>query len=95
LTAVVTNKGTAPTPAGVIVSVTFFDITNGASKMLTYSAQTQDAIAPGKSITVQSDGQWTPPSAGTYKVEALVDDLKRVPEIDRSNDRLDFTIDVK
>ena len=93
--AVVTNQGTAPTPAGVIVSVTFFDETAGAHQMLTYSAKTQDAIGPGQSISVESDHDWTPGHSGKYVLGALVDDLKRVPETERANDHLTLTIEVK
>jgi hypothetical protein len=95
LTAVVANQGTAPTPAGTIVSVTFFDVTSGTPRMLTYSAQVQDAIPPGKSITVVSDGEWTPGAPGKHNLDAFVDDLKRIPEVNRDNNHLEFSIVVK
>jgi len=95
LKGVVTNRGSAPTPPGLILAVTFFDMAAGNPKMLTYGAQLEGSLAPGQSVDIVTDGTWTPNAPGKYSLDALVDDLKRIPETDRSNDHLAFTVDVK
>jgi hypothetical protein len=93
LTATVTNVGVGPTPAGVIVSVTFFDNSGGSHKMLTYSSTVLGPIAAGQSVAEASDGTWTPAS-GNHEIAAQVDDVHRVPETDRSKDTMTVTLAV-
>ena len=90
-TATVQNQGTAATPSGVVIAVTFFDTTGGQHKMLTYSSTFTGSIAAGQSVDMVSDGTWTP-SSGKYDIQALVDDVHRVPETDRANDTLDGVV---
>ena len=59
--------------------------------MLTYSSTFTGSIAAGQSVDMVSDGTWTP-SSGKYDIQALVDDVHRVPETDRANDTLDGVV---
>ncbi|HEY3333361.1 MAG TPA: CARDB domain-containing protein [Capsulimonadaceae bacterium] len=93
-TATVKNTGNRPTPPERMVSVTFFDKTHD-HKMLTYSSTWSKSIAPGATATMVTDGTWTPPAAGSYEIEAQVDDLNRVAETNESNNTTTFTVTVK
>jgi hypothetical protein len=77
--AVVRNTGTDPTPAvthGVAFSVDGTEVT--------WSANSAAPLAPGEERTYTADGgvsgnTWTATS-GAHTVEALVDDMNRIPE---------------
>jgi len=88
------NQGTAKTPEGTILAVTFFDRSNGGRAMLTYSSTFHDSLEPGQSVDVASDGTWTPKVAGDISIEALADDTNRVAESDKTNNSLLATVHV-
>jgi hypothetical protein len=92
--ATIRNAGTAPTPAGVIAGVLFLVDGQAVSWSDTFS----DAIAPGASVTVTANGgpfgkaTWTGVS-GTHALDAVVDDVNRIPgEADENNNILDTTL---
>ena len=88
------NQGTAKTPAGTILSVTFFDKTQGARTMLTYSSTFKSSLSAGAQVEVVSDGQWTPKTSGDFSIEAQADDADRVAETSEANNSLIQTVRV-
>jgi hypothetical protein len=91
------NEGGVPTPHNVIHGVAFF--VDG--KFISWSDNTTQALAPGESRVVTSNGgpggklTWTA-VAGSHTVEAVVDDIDRIPgEVSEFNNKLakNFSID--
>ena len=97
-TAVVTNQGTAATPAGTIVGVGFYldGSTGGAS---VWEDTDTSSLAPGASVTLSATGgtagvnYWTA-TVGTHTVTAWVDDVNRIAESNENNNKLteSFTV---
>lgn len=91
--AVVTNQGTAATPAGTIHGVLFS--VDGAS--VSWSDNYVSSIAAGASVTVTATGgpngkaSWTATS-GTHAVRAYVDDVNRIVESNENNNTFDKSI---
>lgn len=91
--AIVKNIGTASTPAGSTISVTFQLVENGKPRTLTYSSTWKGPLAPGEEHTVVSDGYWTA-IAGDHEILSVVDDIKRIKESDRTNNTLSCRLTV-
>jgi len=98
LTAVVTNQGTAATPAGTIVGVGFYvDGNTGAANV--WEDTDTSSLAPGASITLTATGgaaganYWTA-TAGTHTIMAWVDDVNRIAESNENNNKLTETVSV-
>ena len=87
--ATVKNQGTVATPAGVIIGVRF-DIDGTA---VTWSDNDTTSLLPGASVTVTANSgptgrsTWTATS-GTHTLQAWVDDVNRMTDVDRSNNKL-------
>jgi hypothetical protein len=96
-TAVVTNQGTAPTPAGTIVGVGFY--LDGATAANVWEDTDTTSLAPGASITLTATGgaasvnYWIA-TAGSHSVTAWVDDVNRITESNESNNKLTETVSV-
>jgi glucan endo-1,3-alpha-glucosidase len=96
-TAVVTNQGTAPTPAGTIVGVGFY--LDGASAANVWEDTDTTSLAPGASITLTATGgaasvnYWIA-TAGAHSVMAWVDDVNRITESNENNNKFTETISV-
>ncbi|NAZ73958.1 hypothetical protein GTQ99_00735 [Kineococcus sp. T13] len=93
--ATITNKGNAPTPAGVIHGVAF----SVAGQLRTWSDTWTTSLQPGQSVTVQANYGPAKSStyalpAGTPAVTAHVDDAKRITESVESNNTLTRTANV-
>jgi hypothetical protein len=80
-TATVKNQGTQSTPIDTL-AVAFF--LNGASSPVTWNG-IGGTLAPGQSVTLTSDHTWTPTTAGTLNIAAIVDDVNRFPETSETN----------
>jgi hypothetical protein len=93
--ATVTNQGSAATPAGVILGVSFF--VDGAE--VTWSDWYTSSLAPGQSFNLYANWgptqtqSWTA-TAGTHTVEAYVNRTFRFPESNQSNNSLNSTFTV-
>lgn len=80
--AVIKNQGTAATPASTIHGVAFS--VNGTR--VSFSDQSTSSLAAEATRTVTANGgTWTPTSAGSYSVEAFVDDIDRIPNESNEN----------
>jgi len=95
--ATVKNQGNAPTPAGTIHGVAFTTDGNLGSKV--WSDDYRTSIAPGEWVTVTANGgsagaTWDA-VAGTYTVQAWVDDVDRMEEENEDNNILTKTMTVK
>lgn len=95
LLATVRNQGDAPTPEHTTISVTYFDITSDSKgKMLTYGSQFKQSLPAGQTAEIKVDAPWKP-MAGTYKLRAVVDDVKRIDDKDRANNILEQEITIQ
>lgn len=89
-TATIRNQGTAPTPAGVKNGVVF--TVDGS--FVTWSDDHTTSIPVGGSATVTVNfTPWTA-TAGTHSIDVWVNDAKRYPELDETNNHLLGTITV-
>ncbi|MEJ7644881.1 MAG: discoidin domain-containing protein [Chryseolinea sp.] len=85
--AVVQNQGGTATPAGMVVSVTFY--VNG--NYVTYSDNSSTALGAGQSRTLTANGGgvvagvWPAGPSGTYTIMAQTDDVNRVTESNETN----------
>ena len=88
--ATVTNRGSVATPAGVIIGVRFE--VDGA--LVTWSDNSNASLAPGASRTVTANSgpagsaTWVVPG-GSHSLAAWVDDVNRLPDVNRSNNKLE------
>ena len=96
-TAVVTNQGTAATPAGTVLGVGFdFDGSTAAS---VWEDTDTASLAPGASVTLAATGgtagvnYWIA-TAGSHTVTAWVDDVNRITESNKNNNKLTQTVTV-
>ncbi|WP_328291447.1 Ig-like domain-containing protein [Kineococcus sp. NBC_00420] len=93
--AVITNQGTAATPAGTISGVAF----EVDGRKRTWSDTTTTAIQPGQSVLVTANGgptgsaTWTT-TAGSHTLRAVVDDVARIPESNEGNNTRNATVTV-
>ena len=98
LTVVVTNQGTAATPAGTVLGVGFYLDGNTAGANLWEDSDTT-SLAPGASVTLTATGgtagvnYWIA-TAGAHTVTAWVDDVNRISESNESNNKLTQTLSV-
>ena len=97
-TAVVTNQGTAATPAGTILGVGFYlDGNTGGANVWEDTDTT--SLAPGASVTLTATGgtagvnYWIA-TAGAHTVTAWVDDVNRIAESNENNNKLTQTFSV-
>jgi hypothetical protein len=96
-TAVVTNQGTAATPAGIVMGVGF-DLDGSAAAAAWEDTHTA-SLAPGATVTLTATGgtsganYWIATS-GTHNVTAWVDDVNRVPEANETNNKLTEMVSV-
>jgi len=87
--AVVTNVGSQATPAGTIIGVRF-DV-DGA--IATWSDTNTQSLAPGASVTLTANSgpsgssTWTATS-GSHTVQAWADDVNRLNDVNRNNNKL-------
>jgi hypothetical protein len=94
--ATIANRGTAPTPDGVVIGAGFF--VDGV-KTNWYGVLT-DPLAPGQSRAITASGgprgtrNWTAVS-GTHTLRVLVDDVNRFPEFNENNNDLTVPITVR
>lgn len=88
----ISNKGNAPTQPvvhGAAIKI------NGST--VCWSDTYKSSIEPGKSVTVETNngpggkGSW-PCSAGTFRVEAVVDDVNRIDESNEKNNSRKATL---
>ena len=96
-TAVVTNQGTAATPAGTVLGVGFdFDGSTAASA---WEDTDTTSLAPGASVTLAATGgtagvnYWIA-TTGSHTVTAWVDDVNRITESNENNNKLTQTVTV-
>jgi subtilase family serine protease len=93
--ATIKNNGTVATQAGIIHGVRFEIDGN----LVTWSDNNTQALAPGASRTVTANfgpagsATW-PATSGKHKLSAWVDDVNRLPDVDRSNNKLTTLIPV-
>ena len=88
-TSVVKNQGTTATPGGVVVGVAYS--VDGA--YCTWGA-VQGPLAAGASMTIGSDGGPCAITSGTHTITAFADDVDRIVEFDKTNNKLSQTITV-
>ncbi len=86
LVAVVRNRGTLPTPAGITTGVAFSIDGGNVGYSDTYNA----AIQPGETVELvqNSDQSWRAPTVDSLTLGAFVNDIGRYAEQDNSNNRL-------
>jgi hypothetical protein len=88
--ATIQNVGKSATPEDVIHGVSFWV----EGQAVNWSDTWNGSLDPGESVTVSANsGPWDSPywtfeEAGTYEVEAWVDDVDRIDESDETNNRL-------
>jgi regulation of enolase protein 1 (concanavalin A-like superfamily) len=93
--AVVKNQGTGPTPAGIILGVSFW--VDGTQ--VSWSDTNTTALAPGASRTLAANGgpgglsTWTA-TAGAHSVLAFVDDVNRIAESNETNNNFTNSVTV-
>ncbi len=98
LRATIVNKGSAPTPAGIVHGVAFS--VGGRPGVLCWSDTFSGPLAPGEARTVTANNgpsgnkTWTPDASGSYRLSATVDDVHRIPESDDTNNTLEKTVTV-
>jgi hypothetical protein len=86
--ATVSNEGNIPTPAGVIVGVAF----NVDGALTNWSDTNTASLAAGQTVTVTANsgpsgsGTWTATS-GSHRVQAWADDVNRLVDVDRSDNK--------
>ncbi len=86
--AVVRNSGTAATPSGVAIGVSYrVDGTQVASGSVNVS------LAAGATVTVTGIGSWTA-TAGTHTLAAVVDGTNLITEANESNNQLSRSITI-
>lgn len=88
--AVVQNRGAAPTPEGVVIGGVF----RVDDSVVSYTDTYKSSVAPGASVTVTANGGGSSGNGtwiaqeGTHTVGFLVDDVNRIAESDESNNDL-------
>jgi glucan endo-1,3-alpha-glucosidase len=94
-TAVVLNQGTAATPVGTVVGVGF-DLDGSAAASVWEDTDTA-SLAPGAAVTLTATGgtsgsnYWIA-TTGTHTVTAWVDDVNRIQESNKANNKLTETV---
>jgi subtilase family serine protease len=94
--ATVKNVGTIATPPGVIVGVAF----QVDGTLVSWSDSDTQSLAPGASINLLVNSGpsgvafWTATS-GTHSVQAWVDDVNRMNDVNRSNNKRTFSLIVQ
>jgi hypothetical protein len=95
LSATVQNRGSSATPAGTIVGVRF-DV-DGA--IATWSDTNTSSLAPGASVTLTANSgpsgrsTWSA-TAGSHTLQAWVDDVNRIAEVDENNNKLQSQLSI-
>jgi parallel beta-helix repeat protein len=88
-TSVVTNQGTAATPAGVTVGVSYS--VDGAYRTW---GSVMGPLAAGASVTIGCGGGAYPIPSGTHTITAFADDINRFAESNKTNNTLSQTITI-
>jgi subtilase family serine protease len=88
-TSVVTNQGSAATPAGVIVGVSYS--VDGVQHTWGTVA---GPLAAGASVTIGTNGGAYAIPSGTHTITAFADDVNRIAESNETNNTLSQTITV-
>jgi len=92
-TATVRNQGTQATPAGTIVGVSF----NIDGTQVSWSDTNTQSLAPGASVALTANsgpsgvGTWTA-TAGSHALQAWVDDVNRMNDVNRGNNKFQTAI---
>jgi subtilase family serine protease len=86
--AVIKNQGTVATPAGTVVGVRF-DI-DGA--ITSWSDTNNNSLAPGATVTLTANNGPTgsatwPATKGSHSLQAWVDDVNRLNDVNRGNNK--------
>lgn len=87
--ATVKNNGTAATPAGTIIGVSF----SVDGKQVAWSDTDKTSLAPGASVSLTANygpvkiNYWTT-TGGNHTLEAYVDDINRITESNETNNKL-------
>jgi RHS repeat-associated protein len=93
--ATVKNQGTAATPAGVIIGVSF---TIDGTQVSWSDTDTQ-SLLPGQSVTVAANSgpsgvsTWLS-TAGNHTLQAWVDDVNRITESDETNNKFSIPLNI-
>jgi hypothetical protein len=91
--ATVKNQGTLATPAGTIVGVAF----NIDGTLVTWSDTNTQSLAPGASVILTANNgptghsTWTA-TAGSHALQAWVDDVNRLNDVNRNNNKFQTAI---
>ncbi|HWZ89708.1 MAG TPA: CARDB domain-containing protein [Polyangiaceae bacterium] len=91
--ATVKNQGSLATPAGTIVGVAF----NIDGTLVTWSDNNTQSLAPGASVVVTANNgptgssTWTA-TAGSHALQAWVDDVNRLNDVNRSNNKFQSAV---
>jgi Domain of unknown function (DUF1929)/CARDB len=86
---VVTNQGTAATPAGVVVGVSY----SVDGVYCTYG-YVQEPLAAGASVTIGTSGGPCTIASGTHTITIFADDVNRIAESNKTNNTLSQTITI-
>lgn len=83
----VKNIGTAPTPDGAWISCTFLnEEAGGKSSTLGYGG-TARRLAPGEETEIRIEHPWVPIRNGDFQIVGVVDDVDRIAELEKKNNR--------
>ena len=88
-TSVVLNQGNAATPTGVTIGVAY--LVDGVKCTWGYVI---GPLAPSASVTIGTQGGACPISSGTHTITVFADDVGRIVESDKTNNKLSQTITV-
>ncbi|HOF18812.1 MAG TPA: CARDB domain-containing protein, partial [Phycisphaerae bacterium] len=88
----VANAGSDAVPKGSRVSASVFGIDEKRPRLLGYAISREGIPAGGKlTLTVKCASGLEP---GKHKLQAVADDVNRIPELDETNNRAEFEVDV-
>jgi hypothetical protein len=81
------NIGSAPTPQGGWISCTFLsEEAGGKTKTLGYGGSGH-VLTPGESADIKMEQPWTPSQPAEYHIVGVVDDVDRIAELNKKNNR--------
>jgi hypothetical protein len=89
----VKNQGTAATPAGVCVALTFW-VDNNNAMYGTIGGSCAQSLAAGASASITATSLTWTATAGTHTILAMVDDANRIQESNKNNNTLTQTMTV-
>jgi hypothetical protein len=92
----VRNIGTAASPADVIISCTFLRQDPGAKEQTLGYGSVKGPLAPGDQVEIKMEKPWLVPKSDSVKIVGIVDDINRIAELDKANNRSKpITIEIK